>query len=172
MKTLVLVIGSGGTGSMLASRIIAHVMGVKCYGCWNGGGEIENLKTKVLHVSWPGGPVRNPQFRDLDSILRGHQGYRVRIVLTTRDRTMSEVSMRQRFRWSVKDTKQLSRRAREHVKDLMRRDLDFFIWSYETFMYCQDAYLALLYKFLGVESDFVPDDLVDGNAARIARRQF
>ena len=65
-----------------------------------------------------------------------------------------------------------SRRQRwpERPRNIMRevmRTCSYTIWSYETFMLLRDEYLQGLYRFLGIESTFMPADVTDGNAKHV-----
>jgi len=50
----------------------------------------------------------------------------------------------------------------------MRSHQKYLLWSYESFMFLKQDYLALLYNFLDVNSDFMPE-LKDGNVGKVVQ---
>jgi hypothetical protein len=84
-------------------------------------------------------------------------------VITTRDVTIVDRSKRARFNRPESLCRMNRERSRQWIVDLVQRRVPYFIWSYETLVYLRNDYLQLLYEFLGVQSDFVPPDLFDGN---------
>jgi len=77
-------------------------------------------------------------------------------------------SKRKRFGRSEALCRTNRERSREWIAGVIRRKLPCFLWSYETLIYLREDYLQQLYGFLGVESDFVPPDLFDGNEKYLA----
>jgi len=52
------------------------------------------------------------------------------------------------------------------MSSVMRSHQKYLLWSYESFMFLKQDYLTLLYDFLNVDSDFMPE-LKDGNIGKI-----
>lgn len=57
------------------------------------------------------------------------------------------------------------------MKSIIGSEHEYYIWSYETFMFLGKDYLKLLYKFIDIESEFMPD-ISDGNRERIIQRRI
>lgn len=166
--TCVVILGPESSGSKLVAKTCAHVLGVHAFGSWNATGWSSGNGHRIYHRSLPHG--RPSQFPDVDALV-GDRGadHALRFVLTTRDRTLSELSRCERFLMDAAQARHDSDRAREIMASILRSDWPSLVWSYETFMFLGKDYLDLLYRFIGVESDFMPE-LVDANAARIAQR--
>ena len=99
----------------------------------------------------------------IDEWLNEFKDCQIFFVLCTRDIHISERSRLVRgFSLSQQNLHAESQRAKEIIIDLLGRELDCFLWSYETFMYLERDYLRLLNRFLGIEADFMPT-LQDGN---------
>lgn len=56
--------------------------------------------------------------------------------------------------------------AKVIISELLGSEQKCFIFSYESFMFLELEYLRRLYKFLGIESDFIPE-IADGNKRRL-----
>lgn len=179
-RRCVFVHGPESSGSRLIAKIVAHVLGVHPYEKWNAIGwshgdrplgevseaaqqrAVAARQDTVCHRSLPyDNAVTYP---DIDRLLAMNRDAACAFILTTRDAGIVELSKRRRFRRSAEECRANRERSRELLAAVIRRKLPHFIWSYETFMYLREDYLRLLYAFLGVESDFFPPQLVDGNA--------
>jgi len=157
----VFTIGPESTGSMLVAKIIADVLGVETYGQWNGVGWIDKGANKVCHRSLPFNIP--PQYPDIEQWISSNQeSHDIFFVLTTRDITLSEKSRINRFGKNLHQVGLESIQAKNRILNLLNSEQKCFIFSYETFMYLELGYLKELYRFLGVESDFIPK-LIDGN---------
>lgn len=98
----------------------------------------------------------------------------VESILATRDINISEYSRIRKFLKPVNQVKSESARAKEIFHSIMKSGHDYFIWSYETFIFLGIPYLETLMTFLNVE---VPIDLEfetieDGNKKAINKREF
>lgn len=165
MKKCVFVFGPESSGSKLIAKICSHVLDIDRYGDWHGGSWSDHGLHKVYHRSLPySNPPRFPDIAKL--IAENEKDYDLYFILTTRDITISKLSRFQRFAKPYNQSQVESAKAREIITDLLNSDHKCFIWSYETFMFLQQAYLNQLYHFLGVNSDFFPE-LVDGNLGKI-----
>ena len=161
----VFTVGPESTGSMLVARILAHVLEIEPYGQWNGVGWNDRGKHRICHRSLPFDIP--PRYPNIDQWISSNEGdYDLYFVLTTREIALSESSRMSRFKKPNDQVECESIRAREIMADIMQRDVNLFIWSYETFMFLGIDYLRMLYRFIGVESDFIPA-LVDGNKKKI-----
>ena len=163
----VFVMGPEGSGSKLAARLCADALGISPFGEWDGNGWCEGQSCKVLHRSLPYGDP--PRFPDIAQWVARNEGDSdLYFVLTTRDQTLSEYSRLSRFPKSLSQLHAESEHAQAAMAEVMRSGQKYFIWSYETFMLLGADYLGDLHLFLAAESGSLPQ-LVDGNAARIAR---
>lgn len=160
---LAFVVGPEGSGSALASRVVAHAVGAANYRQWNGLGHVRGNGWKVIHRSLPSS--KKAVFYDIEKMIRKHTTCDLYLVLTTRDVTLAQMSAVERFPRTEDEAGAHMVHAAEIMAGLMDKH-KCLVWSYETFVFLQGAYLARLYDFLGVESRFVPP-LYDANKRRI-----
>lgn len=139
---MILIIGPESSGSAFIGKTIAHACGIE----WDGYGEIEGFE----HISLP--TKRGAIFPKVD-FNRNH------IIVTTRDTNISAKSKVQRF--NRRNPAAENKRAAKILGEIIDRD-NVFIWSYETMIFLGRPYFKLLYKFLGIESDYVPE-IIDQN---------
>lgn len=88
-------------------------------------------------------------------------------MICTRDVTISERSRRER--WPKRPSSLLDEqtaRARAIIREVMET-CSYTIWSYETFMVLGGDYLRELDRYLGIESTFMPPDILDANAKHV-----
>lgn len=171
MKRALFVIGPESSGSMLAAKICAHVLGVASYGKWTGARFVEKRNVRVFHRSIP--YETKIIFPNIDEWMNQHKDYNKRFVITVRDTTLSEISRIKRFS-ATKESKtpynmELARAESDKAKDILIEVMDkypYFLFSYEVFLYLGLRYLKDLYKFLGVNSDFYPS-INNANLKRI-----
>jgi len=169
LSKCIIVVGPESSGSMLIAKICAHALDLAEFGDWNGVGGIGDDKVgdKVIHRSLPyGDPPIFPNIKNwIEEYGNSHELY---FVLTTRDISMSEVSRHNRWSKTFKQSTVESDKAREILTGIMKdeSDLDYIIWSYESFMFLKEDYLQTLYDFIGVKSDFIPK-LIDANRRKV-----
>jgi hypothetical protein len=164
-KKCVFIVGPEGSGSKLIAKICSHVMGIHDFGTWNGSGCSENAINKVVHRSLPYG--NPPQYPHIDHWISSNRTeYQIYFILTTRDIGISELSRHFKYAKSHQQSKDESERARQIMIEILNSHNNVFIWSYETFMFLKETYLRLLYSFLDVSSDFIPE-LNDANKNKI-----
>lgn len=164
-RRCVFVIGPESSGSKLIARVCSHALGIRSFEEWNGTGWSDRGNDKLCHRSLPFDiPPKFPDIREW--IRENEKEYDLFFILTTRDITLSEQSRYDRWKKPADQAKAESRRAREIMTDVIHSGVNYFIWSYETFMFLGKDYLQELYAFLGVQSDFFPG-LRDGNESRI-----
>lgn len=165
MNKCVFVIGPESSGSKLIAKVCAHVLGIYEFGQWNGTGSCESGEHKVYHRSLPYGDP--PKYPDIQEWIEENKSrYELYFILTTRDISISELSRHDRWSRPAELSRQQSLKAKEIMVGVMKSGFNFFIWSYETFIFLDKNYLDLLYRYLGVESDFLPE-LIDGNRKKI-----
>ena len=58
-------------------------------------------------------------------------------------------------------TEKRNQKARKIMIEIMQKE-PFFIWSYESFMFLGEPYLKILYQWLGIKSNYMPE-INDGN---------
>jgi len=163
----VFVIGTESSGSKLAGRILAHALGIQPYGSWHGSGWAlsDDSPRRLCHRSQPYG--KEGTFSDIQRWNEDNAAFDIRYVICTRDTTISQRSRRER--WPERPPGVLdeqTERARSIIREVMRT-CSFTIWSYESFMFLGADYLQGIYRFLGIESSFMPSDVVDGNAKHV-----
>jgi len=164
----VFVIGMESSGSKLLAKILSHALGIQAYGTWNGSGWSRSFESphRVCHRSQPYG--RDSRFSDIRRWNEENRDLAIHYVVCTRDVTISERSRLARWperRGSFVDQ---TGRAREIIREVLET-CDHTIWSYETFMLMGGDYLRWLYRSLGVDADFIPADIADGNAKHVRR---
>ena len=168
-KKCVFVIGPESSGSTLVARIISANLNRHDYAEYNGTNfNADHFPHRVCHRSLPSRNPRVPDWPNIDEWLTEFKDYRIYFVLCTRDIHISERSRLFRSRLvpglnlTPQQFREDSLKARQIIIDVMGRDLDYFLWSYETFMYLGRDYLRMLNRFLEVHADFMPQ-VKDGN---------
>ncbi|MEM8777525.1 MAG: hypothetical protein AAGF26_01370 [Cyanobacteria bacterium P01_G01_bin.49] len=168
MRKCIFVIGPESSGSMLIAKICSHVLGIHEYGTWDGVAWSDKGEHKVCHRSLPYGS-KPPKFPNIEHwISQNEESYEVYFILTTRDITISELSRFYRFLKPLKQSQKESEKARDIMTMIINSKYKHFIWSYETFMFLKKEYLNCLYKFLDMESEFIPN-IVDSNSSKVAK---
>ncbi len=169
-KKCIFIFGPESSGSRLMSKTLAHALDIREFDRWDGSGMICDDTHKVWHESLPAGVI--PSFPDVEQMIAEHEkDYSLYFILTTRDITISESSRIARFNKPHSQVHEDSSMAREIMLKLMRSDRKIFIWSYESFMYLGQDYLNLLYRFLDIDSNFMPQ-LNDGNKVRLLKNRI
>lgn len=163
----VFVIGTESSGSKLAGKILAHALGICPYGTWNGSGWATGSQSprRLCHRSQPYGA--EGAFSDIAQWNEENRGFDIRYVICTRDVKISQRSRRER--WPKRPSSLLDEqtaRARAIIREVMQT-CSYTIWSYETFMFLGGDYLRELYRYLGIESTFMPPDILDANAKHV-----
>lgn len=165
----VFVVGPESSGSKLTARIAAHVLGVTTFDEWDGSGWCGHEMrpgNRVCHRSLPF--MLPPKWPDFDEWIENHGAtHQVRFIVTTRDRSISERSRIRRFHKGPEQVTNETNTAVHMIQDLLARETSTHVHSYETMVLLGAPYLNLLYDFLGVESDFMPE-ILDGNRPYIA----
>ncbi len=172
-KKCIFVIGPESSGSTLLAQIISAALNGdqewsgRGFNCCNKGKcdadngymfpheEVEHL---VCHRSMP-----FLQEAVWPPIEKWKEHYDATFVISTRDTTISKLSVVNRFNRSPETVEAHQERARKDITQLLKEDSKTFLFSYETFMYLGDAYIQELYQFLGIKSDYMPESLRDGN---------
>jgi len=151
----VLVIGTESSGSTMLTRTLAHAMGLMDYDTWTGHTGIKKKEGEVYHLSLPTGtPSKFPNLRE---ILPNYD----KAVIIVRDNTISRISKQRRWNKDIIQAHEENLTARSMLVYTMVK-ADSYIFSYETFMFLGYPYLRLLYKWLGIKSDYCPK-IEDGN---------
>ncbi len=157
MTTCCIVLGPESSGSVFIARVISFVIGhCRTFGEWNGYGFNDSIGADklVLHRSIP--YMRPKIFPSLPEILGPLAGYdRIRIVLTSRDRSIMAQSTMRRIGGTAEEAAADLATGDALFAKLLERD-DVFLWSYELMNAFGAPYFQRLYRFLGVQTDFVP----------------
>lgn len=148
----IIVLGTESSGSTLIAVTIARALGIENYEGrqWSEENEKED---KVCHNSLPAGKEIK-EWPNIDKFALPNRSF----VLCTRDKNC--IILAEKSQGIKAATEQ-----NEKAKKIMTKFLETercFIWSYETFMFLEDAYLKILYNFLGINSTYMPK-LKDGN---------
>ncbi len=160
--------GTESSGSKLIAKICSHALGIQKYGDWNGNAWSNNGLHKVYHRSLPYN--KPPLYPNIEELLSENQeNHEIFFILTTRDKTISELSRFYKYSKPIEQSRLESFKALEIMTLILNSNNKCFIWSYETFMFLQKVYLNKLYQFLDIESDFIPE-LIDGNYSKIAHK--
>lgn len=155
----VAVIGPESSGSVFIARVISHVIGgCSRFGEWSGYGFSKDLgKDKlVLHrsVPWMRPKRFHARLSELDELFQAYDD--LKYVLTARDPLISCLSKIERFGGDLEEARSDLQRGYPLFAELLN-DPRCFLWSYETMCLFGAAYFQQLYRFLGVESGFLPE---------------
>jgi len=169
----IFIIGPESSGSTLIAKIISTALNGT--DDWNGRGfnccnsascDRENgfmspcgeVKHLVCHRSLPF--FLEPEWPPIED---WKAKYDASFIICTRDATIAERSVAERFKRNAKTISEQQNRANQIISELLKSESKSFIWSYETFMYLQEDYLQLLFDFLKLESDYELKSLRDAN---------
>ncbi len=154
---VVVVTGLECTGSKLCAKIVAHVLNICEYGTWNGMKWTSSNNKAVLHRSTPAAVNKSKkQMIDPQELIKTYKD--LSFVFTTRDSNI----IAKRKKYSLKEKKKWINANREIIKTVVEKGIPYMYFSYEAFMTYKDIYIKELYKFLDVQSNFLPS-LRDGN---------
>ncbi len=169
MKNSWVICGPESSGSALIAKTVSFATGhCDFFGQWSGykynsESACENL---VLHSSLPCDRPRKFQDWLIKEVATFSEKYeRVNYILTTRDRNCSIRSKILRFGDTKKEAEKDYEIVYSFFEELVNDD-NCFIWSYETMILLGKPYFSKMYRFFGIESDFVPE-IYDGNAPYI-----
>ena len=171
MKNSWIICGPESSGSVFVAKIISFVTGhCDFFGQYSGYGYNSDIPCEnlVLHRSLP--YMRPKRFQDslLEEIAAFSEKYeRVNYILTTRGKNCSIQSKIQRFGGSIKEAEEDYAIASPFFESLVNDD-NCFIWNYESMLLLGKPYFLRMYRFFGIESDFVPE-IYDGNAPYIIK---
>lgn len=159
-KKLIVVVGMESSGSRTISTAIGNALKMNTKN-WDGTDKFTDYHT-IYHRSIPFG--HKGDIPDVKAILEEYPNHDKYIVLTTRDKNISETSRLKKYilkrgRQQILEETLI---AQELSKYILENFDKVFIWSYETFLLLEDVYLQKLYKFLSIKSDHMPK-LKDGN---------
>lgn len=164
----IIVTGTESSGGSLVARTIAHAFEVSHFDAWDGMGPnaITNQIVKVQHVSLPAGnPAEFPNVREW-IVGDDEDGPRV-FVLTVRDNGISIRSKMRRAEGysglTFEEAQRDNARAARLLAEISSSHRPHLFFSYEALIFLGHVYLQDLYRFLGVESEFVPP-MIDANA--------
>ena len=171
MKKCILIIGPESSGSTLIAKTCAIAIDPDIGGEFNSGSKFNLGQNLVIHKSLP--EHLPPKFPDIIRIINEHQrnGYKVYIIICTRDITISQYSRVRKFLKPYAQTTEESERAKKIILEVIDQHSNHFIWSYESFMFLGKSYLNQLYQFLDLKSDYVPKT-TDGNKIAIEKHGF
>ncbi len=169
----IFIIGPESSGSTLIAKIISTALngntdwngrGFNCCNSWDCDRQnsfikpCSEVKHLVCHRSLPFGEISHwPPISEWEDL------YDTSFILCTRDATISSKSVLERMKRSEKNRKLNLQKSTEIIKYILGSKSKSMIWNYETFMLLNEAYLMQLYKFLEIDSDFVPDSIFDAN---------
>lgn len=162
-KRYIFVTGPESSGGSWVARTIAHVLGVTQYNEWNGTDPevVEARQARVQHTSLP---CSSPSyFVDVRQWLQGFGGEANRFVLTTRDNGISVRSKMRRAGYPLETALSHNAQASRLMGEIASTANHYFFFSYEAVVAHGYTYLRELYRFLDVDSDFMPP-VIDANA--------
>lgn len=149
----VLSIGPESTGSRLAAKTAAFLLGINKWNRWDADRQetITNEFHSVTHLSWPYG--RRTNFPSLTRY-KDHK-----IIITIRDKTASLKSVlnsHDRNKRNARDGQAIALKLAEEA--LMNESLDTFLLPYESMVAVQPAIIFRLSKWLGVSPpEYIPE---------------
>jgi len=172
MKKLIIVTGYESSASVFTSKVISHVFG-KCpnLGDWNGMGMHGSKGDDVIiiHRSMPYRDIVHGKkwIDDLHIEIKNLYNYQRSYVICTRDLNISKSSRLRRFGGNLEICNNDDKKTNEIFSSLIESESKrTFIFNLETAIALKYTYYNLLYKWLGVESDFSPP-IYDANAPYI-----
>lgn len=170
-KTAVIITGPESTGSTLTAQIVAHALGLGGgFQEWHGRGLLGEIGDEllVLHRSMPYGEGNFLTLRQYEKLF---DGYELKFVLCTRDRTIAGMSNMTRRDKTPRQQHEEVEKALGIMKNIMSSGHPVLVWSYETFMLLKGAYTDVLCNFLNAVWSFrIEDDFfIDGNVKFIER---
>jgi len=169
MKNSWVICGPESSGSSFIAQTISFATGFcEYFGQYSGKGYNSKVPCEnyVLHRSLP--YSRPKKFQDcLESEIRdfADRFERVNYILTTRDRSCSTLSKIRRFGGGVGEAKEDYQLAQPYFERLVNDD-SCYIWNYESMQMLGRPYFLRMYRFFGIDSDFVPETY-DANAPYI-----
>jgi len=152
----IIITGPESSGSAFIAKTIGKAVGLKN---WDGYGEAIFSDLRILHQSQP--YKTRFQYADYPEYKFYYPQYDRYFVLTTRDVSIVDRSKKNRFKASTYSLIHNRIRSKAILSNIIKQD-KFFIWNYETMIYLGKPYFDLLYKFLGIESNYYPK-VKDGN---------
>ncbi|MEM7102820.1 MAG: hypothetical protein AAF502_06820 [Bacteroidota bacterium] len=170
----IFVIGTESSGSTFMAKTISKAVNGPPE--WNGRGfnyqksgdysdHLESGQTSqstgvlVCHRSLPYG-LKDPQWPPIEI---WNATYDAWYVICTRDNNIAQISAMARFGRTLKETASNHAKAKIIIEQLLSNNPNCFIWSYETFIFLKGSYLERLYRFLDIETNYFPEDVIDGN---------
>jgi hypothetical protein len=95
--------------------------------------------------------------------------YNAYFIICTRDTTISKLSVAKRFKRKIETISEHQNQSMQIIVDILRSKSKSFIWSYETFMFLKEYYLRELFRFVDVQSEYIPECIIDGNIKYIIK---
>lgn len=149
---MIIVTGPENSGSKLCARIIAHVLGIRDFDKWNGHGLISCGQNSILHRSTP--YARN-NIINVKRILKQHED--LKFIFTSRDKTISRKRLiSNRDNYTNKTFNEYLRANKQIISIVAKARVPYMFWSFETMLLYKELYLQELYKFISVNSTFMP----------------
>ena len=164
-----LVTGPESSGSRLIARTISKALDISEFEEYDGRGVNYKSKHKVHHVSLPSGT--NCEYLNIKAWVDANKEFDVYLVIATRDINISNNSKIQVHNKKRKQAERENLFAKMIINDVLKSEINYFIWSYETFMFLKQDYLNNLYEFVGIKSDFMPT-LKDGNIKYVIKHDL
>lgn len=165
----VLVTGPESSGSKLIAKTLAHALEIKEFGTWDGTRTVSNTGAKVHHQSLPSKLGVNKEWLDIGEWYTEHnKNWDTYIVLNTRDKNISILSKLKRFQKAYQNSEYEMEKASEIISSVINSNYRYYIFSYESLILLKDDYLQLLYKYIGINSEFCPS-IKDSNKPYIKK---
>lgn len=159
-----IITGPESSGSVFISKVLAYALGAtKNIDDWDGYGHCKsvNPNIKVLHRSQP--YCYKDQYCNLKQFREEFKNMDLYFVLTTRYHAFSNISKSNRFNRTNEDIMNNAKESRIILSEIIKSGEKYFIWNYETMLYLKEVYFDLLYKFIGSNSKYYPQNVSDGN---------
>jgi hypothetical protein len=171
MKNAWVVCGPESSGSVFVAKTLSFAIGhCDFFGQYSGYGYNSNdlCENLVLHRSLPYQRPKKFQNSLVEEIAAFSDKYeRVNYILTTRDKSCSIQSKIRRFGGFFQEAEEDYKIAAPYF-EMLSNDDRCFIWNYESMILLGYPYFLRMYRFFGIDSDFVPE-IFDANAPYVKK---
>lgn len=155
---IVIVTGPENSGSKLCARTIAHVLKICSFEDWPGYAWAPNKKGNSLHsVLHRSTPYAGSNIINVKELCNKYKDKDLKFVFTTRDGNITKNRLIQkRKNYTDQTADKFLNENIKIIKKVRENNIPYMFWSFEATILYEDIYLYELYKFLELESKFIP----------------
>jgi|SaaInlStandDraft_6_1057023.scaffolds.fasta_scaffold01242_16 hypothetical protein len=167
-RKIIIITGREGTGSTFLSRTLYN--GITNRFDWSGSGlSSDNINEKIIfnnqeiilfHRTQPCNTV--DYFTELDDLKKKYKNDDIYFIITTRYNIITNITNSNRFNRTDLQNQDNSKKCKKIIGDIIKKE-KYFIWNYETMLFLKEIYFEMLYNFLELELDYIPNKIEDGN---------